>query len=144
MAKILIISLVITIVGVVAFSVADKLSDSILTNPSNTLVLEDDQSGMISCTISGEVTRPGTYLLDQDTTLQDLINKANGVTSNADPLAYNVDYALLNNLTFYIAPIYDNGDTCAVTPITKVNINEDNKSTLMTIDGIGDAIATNL
>jgi len=142
MAKILIIVLIVTVVGIVGFSVVDRVSSAITDGTTTSTSADTDD--MLTVTISGEVTRPGTYLVDEDSTLGDLISKASGATSNADPLAYNTDYVLLNNLSFYIAPIYDNGDTCAVTPITKVNINEDTKSTLMTIDGIGDAIATNL
>jgi hypothetical protein len=43
-----------------------------------------------------------------------------GATSNADPKAYDTSFILRTSKPSYIAPIYDNGNTCAVTPISKV------------------------
>lgn len=141
MFKVMIVVLVVVIVGIVAFSVVENLSNQI-TDSTTTSVSAAE--GSLNATISGEVTRPGTYILSEEATLADLFSKASGTTSNADPLAYYSDYTVEDGMSFYISPIYDNGDTCSVSPISKVNVNTANKSTLMDVPGIGDAIATSI
>lgn len=140
MYKVIIIVLIVTVVGIVTFAAVENMSGAIVAGTTSSLV----DSNMLTCTVSGEVTRPGTYLMDIGTTLGDLLSKASGATSNADPLAYYPTYELADGMSFYIAPIYDNGDTCAVTPISKVNINTADKATLMQVPGFGDAVASSL
>ncbi|MCQ2742927.1 MAG: ComEA family DNA-binding protein [Bacilli bacterium] len=140
MYKVIIAVLVVTVIGIVAFAAVENATNGIVSGPISTMTDID----MLTCTISGEVTRPGTYLVDAGGTLADLMSKASGATSNADPLAFNLDYVLEDGMSFYIAPIYDNGDTCAVTPISKVNINTAEKTELMNVPGFGDAVATSL
>lgn len=94
--------------------------------------------------ITGEVNKTGTYLINSGGTLGDLITAAGGATNNADTNAYNLDYVLKNNQSFYIAPVYDNADTCSQTPITKVNINSASDVELLTINGVTSKIATNI
>jgi competence protein ComEA len=96
---------------------------------------------MLTVSVSGEVVKPGTYILELDTDLADLIDAASGVTSNADELAFDLTYLLENNQSFYIAPKYDMSDVCAIEPINKVNINTDSKETLMSVNGFGSAIS---
>ena len=140
MAKVFIAVLVATIALIVVFQVIDTNNKgTVITNTNNTTTLVDTSSLTVS--ISGEVTRPGTYYLDLNSTLEDLIKVASGVTSNADPLAYNTDYVLENGYSFYIAPKYDNTDVCSLEPIVKVNVNSDNEETLQTVAGIGGTIA---
>jgi competence protein ComEA len=142
MYKIIIIVLIVTVISIVAFSALENVSNGIVSNSYASSVLSD--SDTISITITGEITRPGTYIVDLGATLAEVLKKASGATSNADPLAYNTDYVCADGMSFYIAPIYDNGDTCAVTPISKQNINTGDKAALMEIPGFGDAIATSL
>lgn len=140
MAKVFIAVLVATIALIIVFQCIDPNSKgTVITNPGNTTSLVDESSLTVS--ISGEVTRPGTYYLDLNSTLEDLIKVASGVTSNADPLAYNTDYVLENGYSFYIAPKYDNTDVCSLEPIVKVNINTDDEENLQTVAGIGNSIA---
>ncbi len=96
---------------------------------------------MLTVSVSGEVVKPGTYILDLDSSLSNLIDAASGVTSNADALAFDLSYLLENNQSFYIAPKYDMSDVCAIEPINKVNINSDDKETLMSVNGFGSAIS---
>ncbi|OPZ34187.1 MAG: ComE operon protein 1 [Tenericutes bacterium ADurb.BinA155] len=141
MYKIIIVVLIVTVISIVAFSALENVSNSIVSSDVSSITSNKDA---ISITITGEVTRPGTYVCDIGATLAAVLKKASGATSNADPLAYNTDYVCEDGMSFYIAPIYDNGDTCAVTPISKQNINTADKATLMEIPGFGDAIATSL
>jgi len=140
MAKVFIAVLIATVALIIVFQCIDpNTSGTVFTNSTNTTSLVDSTSLTVS--ISGEVTRPGTYYLDLNLTLEDLIGVASGVTSNADPLAYNTDYVLENGYSFYIAPKYDNTDVCSLEPIVKVNINSDDAETLQTVAGIGNSIA---
>ena len=95
-------------------------------------------------TIEGEVAKPGTYSLDDNITLIELINAAGGITFNADPLAYFENATVSSNNTYYIATKYDVTDVCNNEPIVKVNINKDDVTTLKTINGITSAIAESI
>jgi len=76
--------------------------------------------------------------------LSDLIDKAGGVNNNADERAYYLEFAVRTNEEYYIAPKYDTKDICSESSISKVNINSADKETLMTVSGIGDAVATQI
>ena len=95
----------------------------------------------ITAAISGEVNHPGTYVLSPGATLLDLITSAQGVNSNADSLAFNTDYVLENKGSYYIAPLFDNGDTCSVSPIVKTNINADDADTMQSVAGFTKTVA---
>ena len=138
--KTIAIIIALTIVGIVAFS----LAGSFITNTTTTTDSSLSNANTISVTISGAVTRPGTFVLDSGAVLQDLIAAADGATSNADTLAFNVDYTLKNKGSYYIAPLYDNSNTCATTPINKVNINTGNETDLVDIGGFGKAAASSI
>lgn len=138
--KTIAIIIALTIVGIVAFS----LAGSFITNTTTTTDSSLSSANTISVTISGAVTRPGTFVLDSGAVLQDLIAAADGATSNADTLAFNVDYTLKNKGSYYIAPLYDNSNTCATTPINKVNINTGNETDLVDIGGFGKAAASSI
>ena len=138
--KTIAIIIALTIVGIVAFS----LAGSFITNTTTTTTSSASNASTITVTISGAVTRAGTFVLNTGSVLQDLIAAADGATSNADTLAYNVDYALKNKGSYYIAPLYDNSNTCATTPITKVNINSGAEQDLIDIGGFGKVAAGNI
>ena len=76
--------------------------------------------------------------------MQDLIDKAGGTNNNADERAYYANAEIEMNQEYYIAPKYDVKDVCAETPIEKININDADKETLMTVSGFGDAISTQI
>jgi competence protein ComEA len=139
MGKIFIAVLIVTITMIVAFSVIEQTNAQNASAIGSSLVVDGNS---ISVSISGEITRSGTYLLDINTSLSDLISVASGTTSNADSLAYDTSYPLVDGLSFYIAPKYDNTDVCSLEPITKVNINNDTPTKLQTISGIGSAVAS--
>lgn len=97
-----------------------------------------------SYTIEGEVVKPGTYSLDENITMLDLITAAGGVSSNADSLAYFENAALIGGNSYYIASKYDVSDVCNNQEIVKVNINVDEIETLKTINGITNSIAESI
>lgn len=131
------------LVVVVAMIVVFQFIDPSVNTATQTLVTQDSliAENTISVQISGEVVRAGTYILEVNTTLSDLIETASGLTSNADENAYDPSYLLSDSLSFYIAPKYDNSDVCSLTPIIKANINEDNEEDLQIVSGIGSTTA---
>ncbi len=139
MTKIFIAVLVVTIGLIVVFQFIDpNIVASSIQGSTSALVNSDDS---ISVSITGEIVRSGTYIVDVNSTLGDLIEVANGVNSNADELAYDTSYLLEDGLSFYIAPKYDNTDVCSLEPIKKVNINSDSETKLQEVSGIGSSIA---
>ena len=139
--KTIAIIIALTIVSIVAFSLAGSFINQTTSDAASTSLASGNT---ITVTISGAVTKAGTYVLNNGSVLQDLIAAADGATSNADTLAYNVDYALKNKGSYYIAPLYDNSNTCATTPIQKVNINTGNETDLVDIGGFGKAAASSI
>jgi competence protein ComEA len=96
---------------------------------------------MITVSISGEVLSPGSYVLEKESTLNDLIVMAGGVSDKADPNAYILSCELKDGQNYYIAPLVESEDICEPVVIDKVNINTATKEELMTVQGIGSAIA---
>ena len=74
----------------------------------------------------------------------DLIAAAGGTTTNADDLSFFDEAPLKSGSTYYIAGKYDEADICSKTEISKVNINEDDASTLMSVNGITTSIANSI
>lgn len=139
MVKIILGIIALTVVGIIVFKAIDPTQESAGGNAPTSLVSDDSKS--ISCRISGEVARPGTYKCDLNATLGDLIQIASGETSNADGLAYDTSYILSQGLEFYIAPKYKTDSVCATDPIVKFNVNTASEEEMMEVGGIGTAIA---
>lgn len=129
--KTILIIVGITLVCLIGFGTIGKITDSI-TETSNSLV----DKNVLTLTITGNVKKPGTYRLEMGKVLIDLIEAAGGTTSNADPLAFDVSYALENKQEFYIAPLYDNSSACATEPIVKCNLNSASADDLNAISGL--------
>lgn len=143
MVKIFAAVLITCVVVIVVFQFVDPKVDNPGGNAQTQLVDDTNTtaSNTISVTISGEVTRTGTYVLEENTTLDDLITVASGLTTNADELAFDTTYLLEDKASFYIAPKYDHSDVCSMEPIVKTNINKDDEEGLQVVNGIGSTIA---
>ena len=139
MFKILIGVVVAAFVVIIGFLVIDPDLRNNNTNSINQII--DDGSRY---TIEGEVNKPGTYVLTDSVTMADLIEAAGGTKSTADDLGY-FDFATLKGgTTYYIPGKYDETDICSKTEIAKVNINEDDAQTLMSVNGITTSIASSI
>lgn len=138
MTKLIIGAIIATFIVIFVFS---KLDPNLNQRGSDSETCEV-QSDYRSLTVSGEVVRPGTYVLEINATMDDLIMMAGGPTSNADARAYITTTVLEVSMNYYIAPLYDKDDICGDTPLEKVNINTDQKETLMSINGIGSSVAS--
>ena len=138
MIKIILGIVALTVVGILVFKAIDPTQETAGGNAPTTLV---DDSKSISCRISGEVSRPGTYKVDINATLGDLIQVASGETSNADGLAYDTSYVLQQGLEFYIPPKYKTDSVCQTDPIIKFNVNTASEEEIREVSGIGTAVA---
>lgn len=138
MIKIFATVLIACVVMIVVFQFVDPSVESAGGNVTTTLVTSSNTERV---TISGQVTRPGTYVVNINSTLGDLIEVASGLTTNADELAFDTSYLIEDGATYYIAMKYDNNDVCSMEPILKVNINEDDENELQNVSGIGMTIA---
>lgn len=141
MVKIFAAVLITCVVVIVVFQFIDPSVETAGGNAPTQLVSDSSSSNAISVTIAGEVSRPGTYVMETNTTLDDLISVANGLTTNADELAFDTSYLLEDSASFYIAPKYDHSDVCSMEPIVKANINKDDEEGLQLVKGIGSTIA---
>lgn len=140
MFKIIALVLIGAVVMIVTLGNIEKADSS--TTTTQTTDSSSSSTTSFTLSISGEVNKPGTYYIGEGSTLSDLITSAGGATSNADEKAFNLDYILKNNQSFYIAPIYNNSDTCSQVEIEKVNINEASNEELQTINGVKSSLAT--
>lgn len=135
MFKVIVIGLLVTFLAVFAFTTIDpKINNS---TPSITITNEN----YLSITVTGQVNKPGTYVLEKNSTIDDLLLAAGGPTENADANAYIETTLIKKGVSYYIAPIYSEDDICGDVKLEKVNINYDNKEKLMSVNGIGSAIA---
>lgn len=139
--KIIIGVFIATIIGLVTMQFIAP-SQQIIESISKSF--DSDDTTTIKVSIEGEVEAEGSYIIDEGSTLDDLISIANGLTDNADTLCFFTDLELENNETYYIAPIYDIDDVCGNTKLIKWNINTCTKDDLKNIDGIGDSIAQSI
>ncbi len=143
MAKLIIGVLIATVVVIVGFMILDPSVS--MNQPAGQVETVDSNSlGGYLFTIEGEVNKPGTYALNENVTMIDLITAAGGVTSNADDLAYFEDATLTEGNTYYIASKYNASDICNNDEIAKVNVNLDDADKLMTINGITSSIASSV
>lgn len=122
MFKTIIIVVAVTVVCLIALAVVDKVTTDI-TNPTTTLNTRSSEKEGLEITLEGEVSHPGVYLVPLSSTLGDALSAAGGVTSNADPKAYDTSLVLEDGWGCYIAPLYDNSNTCSADPIVKACIN---------------------
>ena len=144
MAKVLIGVIVVAFVVIVGFLIIDPDLNTITDNGAVTEVIDSKTASGSKYTIEGEVNKAGTYVLSDSATMADLIAAAGGVNSNADDRAYFENATLKSGSTYYIAGKYDATDICSKSEVTKVNINEDDASTLMSVNGITTSIASSI
>ena len=142
MLKVLIGVVVAAFVVIVGFLLIDPDLNTVSDNNVITEVV-DTKSGS-KYTIEGEVNKAGTYVLSDAITMADLIEAAGGTNSNADELAYFESAVLKSGSTYYIPGKYDTTDICSKSEVSKVNINEDDAATLMSVNGITTSIASSI
>jgi len=142
--KIIITVLIITICYLFVMTKLEYYRESnliTLTSPkssssssSSTSVKEKEETFYVE--ISGQVSDPGKYKMNEGDNLLDLINKAGGLLKDADEEAFDYYYDLLETDTsIYIAK--SNGGN-------KGSINTSDVETLQILPGIGEATANKI
>ncbi|MDD5884763.1 MAG: helix-hairpin-helix domain-containing protein [Erysipelotrichaceae bacterium] len=122
MFKTIIIVVAVTVVCLIALAVVDRVTTDI-NNPTPATITRSSEKQGLEITLEGEVLHPGVYLVPLMSTLGDALSAAGGTTSNADPKAYDTTLRLEDGWECYIAPLYDNSNTCSADPIVKACIN---------------------
>lgn len=94
--------------------------------------------------ISGCITNPGVYEMDQEARINDLVEKAGGLCKEADIESINLSQRLEDEMKIHV---YKTGESSskpeeatsepAKSPNNKVNINKADLSELTTLPGIG-------
>ena len=143
MAKVLIGVIIVAFIVIIGFMIIDPDLNTVNNNNVASITEVSTQNGS-KYTIEGEVYKAGTYVLSDGITMNDLLEAAGGTTPDADDLAYFSTAPLKAGSTYYIASKYDVNDICSKSEIGKVNINEDDAQTLMSVSGITTSIASSI
>lgn len=141
MLKLMIGVVIATVIVIFAFTLINNNTGPVVTSGPSIQVVDEN---FLTLTITGQVAKPGTYVVKKEDKLGDLIMAAGGPTSNADARAYFEDAELVKGTTYYIAPINDVDDYCGDNKLVKVNINTDTREQLMEIKGVGSTIASDI
>ncbi len=100
--------------------------------------------------IKGEVYKPGTYRIENDKRLIDLITLAGGLTSSANTNEINLSEKLSDEMLIIIPSLNsENKEEVITKPVVKekdnkVSINNGSLEELMTIKGIGESKARSI
>lgn len=137
----------------ISYETDENSDDEILTNKK--------KKTTIIVHIIGEVNKPGVVKLEEGARIIDAINEAGGQTENADLSKVNLAYIVEDGTQIYIPKYNENLTDVSLirddegegvikesvvnnessTNKTKVNINTATKEKLITLPGIGDAMA---
>lgn len=130
------------------FTLLDKNEDDLLLEDET----DDDakENEAMKVHITGQINREGVYEIKDGDRLEDLINKAGGLSSDADSKSLNLAMKLEDQMKIYIPSkdeILDQEDASTDQIISnadpssqegKININEASKEELMTLPNIGE------
>ena len=132
--KMIIFMAIFSIIYLVAMDVITKRISNIDFGEKSEIVSKQDDSSYYNVKITGAVVNPGTYTTTKGATLGYLIALAGGVSENADALSYNSNAILVNNATYYISKVLDDGSK-------KISINKATVAELDTLPGVGSVLA---
>lgn len=94
--------------------------------------------------ISGEINEPGIYKVDEDTRLFELIDKAGGLTANANLDAINQAEYVEDGQKIIIPAKSISNTATGIDSNGLININTASQVELMELSGVGEAIATRI
>lgn len=138
--KTIIIIVFLTLLSLIGYSYVDQMRTGEISTSQS-----EDSSSTFTISVTGEVKKKGTFVFKEGATMLDLLEAAGGANTNADARAYNTSFVLRkSDKSYYIAPIFDNGNTCATEPIEKANINSDDAKTLHDVTGMSSSVANSL
>ena len=99
---------------------------------SNTTSVEEET---VVVTLSGEVSKPGKYVINKGYFLEMAIEKAGGITSAADIDCFDFYFEIEEDVSIYIAKVSED---------EKISINTAESDELTRLTGIGNALATRI
>lgn len=142
MAKVFIGVIVVAFIVVMGFMIIDP--DLPVTNNAGVVTESIGNAIGEKFTVEGEVYKAGTYYLQENATMADLIEAAGGLTAVADECSFFETAPLKSGKTYFIGSKYDTTDICNNKEIEKVNINSDVAQNLTKVNGITTAIANSI
>ncbi|HFU4012793.1 TPA: helix-hairpin-helix domain-containing protein [Streptococcus suis] len=128
-------------------------SSSELVEETSTEVSEEPRQLVVD--VKGAVAKPGLYTLEADARVNDAVEAAGGLTSQADPKSINLAQKLSDEAVVYVASKDENISVVASTTASSamsqeekntslVNLNTATEADLQTISGIGAKRATDI
>lgn len=140
--------------GLTDFPQTEQTSNSSeLVEETSTEVSEEPSQLVVD--VKGAVTEPGLYTLEADARVNDAVDAAGGLTSQADPKSINLAQKLSDEAVVYVASKDENISVVASTTASSamsqeekntslVNLNTATEADLQTISGIGAKRATDI
>ncbi|WP_449449005.1 helix-hairpin-helix domain-containing protein [Streptococcus suis] len=128
-------------------------NSSELVEETSTEVSEEPSQLVVD--VKGAVAKPGLYTLEADARVNDAVEAAGGLTSQADPKSINLAQKLSDEAVVYVASKDENISVVASTTASSamsqeekntslVNLNTATEADLQTISGIGAKRATDI
>ena len=123
--------------------------DNIVEDKSiNTVIKENNvkdlKDEMIKIHIYGAINNPGLIEICSGDRVLDAIEKAGGITTEADLTKVNLAYILSDGEKIYIPTVYDEEEFFSMNTNSKLNINTANSEQLQQLEGIGESIANSI
>ncbi|HFI0028744.1 TPA: helix-hairpin-helix domain-containing protein [Streptococcus suis] len=140
--------------GLTDFPQTEQTSNSSeLVEETSTEVSEEPSQLVVD--VKGAVAKPGLYTLEVDARVNDAVEAAGGLTSQADPKSINLAQKLSDEAVVYVASKDENISVVASTTASSamsqeekntslVNLNTATEADLQTISGIGAKRATDI
>jgi competence protein ComEA len=132
------------VIGVILVIVAfTQIDPNIQNNQGGVSIISSTETvGTIDVTIEGQVAHPGTYTVDENLTILDLVNLAGGYLTSADLDAINDSLVLKGRSLVYVPIISGYSQECVIDPdARKFNVNTATKEELMEVNGISEVLA---
>lgn len=124
------------IVMVILFMIASLI---VVLKEPKVVNVSANKLDLIEVEISGEVIFPGKYQILQGANLGTLVKYAGGFNNQADISSVNQSQTVVNNQKYEVKRLVINQDSTV-----KINLNEADFKTLLTLDGITENRAVNI
>lgn len=132
-----VIGVILVLVTFIKIDPNNKVDNGLSSTPISSVA-----KGMVTVTIEGQVAHPGTYTLDENLTVTDLVLLAGGYLSSADLDAIDDSLPIKERTLVYVPLLSGYSQSCVIDPDSKkINVNTATSDELKTINGISETIA---
>lgn len=138
------------LLGIVTWGIVrqQQKRDALLTpmeTGGNASTVQETANTKVLVHVAGAVNNPGVYTLDGGSRVIDAVEAAGGLSPEADGDALNLAAVVEDAAKITIPKVNAGGEDAASTTASGlVNINTADKTTLMTLSGIGEVLAQNI